>query len=240
MKNISYENKLILSFIDFVLFIVKWLSLCMSVIVAALTIGLFIMNLIENSSIPTNFFISMVSAITSYSFNDASVLINRIGKMNALVGTIGLGITVTVNYILLYMISNRFRMVFKNFSLGKYYTRENLKIIESTIPITLLFAFALPVIKFFLVISVGMLDFADISIAGIFLLFIAMIIKMLIENGYVLVTNLERKKLELSDMKAKDTVEKINLIKQENKEIKSKKKKVKKTNTNKTTTTKSK
>lgn len=224
MKNVSYENKLILSFIDFVLFIVKWLSLCMCVIVSALTIGLFIMNLIENVDTPTNFFISMVSAITSYSFNDASVLINRIGKVNALIGSIGLGTTVAVNYSLLYMISNRFKTLFKNFSLGQFYTKSNLSLIEKIIPITLLYAFALPVVKFFLVISVGMLDFADISIVGIFFLFIAMIIKMLLENGYNLSTSLEKKELELSDIKANETSLKIeNIKKEEKKEVKKKK-----------------
>ena len=85
MKNVSYENKVILSFIDFVLFILKWLSLCACVIYTALTIGFAIMNLIEHSNEISNFFVSMVSAVTGYSFSDASVLISRIGKTNALI-----------------------------------------------------------------------------------------------------------------------------------------------------------
>lgn len=215
MKSVSYENKVVLGFIDFVLFIMKWLSLCVSVIMTSLTIGLIVMNLVENSPTPSNFFVSMVSAITSYSFNDASVLVGNIGKMNALVGTTGLGIVLAVNFALLYMITTNFRIIFKSFSYGKLFTKDNLMIIEKIVPMTLLYAFALPVIKFFLVISVGMLNFADINVSGLIFVFIAVIIKMLLERGYVLETKLEKKELELSDIKAKESEMKIDLIKKD-------------------------
>ena len=209
MKNVSYENKLVLSFIDFVLFIMKWISLSICVVISALTIGLLIMNLIENASTPSNFFISMVSAITSYSFADASTVIGLIGKTKALIGTVGLGFAVSVNYALLYMITTDFRVVFKSFANGNIYTKDNILILERIIPKTLLLAFFLPVIKFFLVISVGMLDFADVNVSGLLFVFIAVIIKMLLENGYNLSKELDKKDLELSDLKASKTEEVI-------------------------------
>lgn len=207
MKNVSYENKLVLSFIDFVLFIMKWISLSICVVISALTIGLLIMNLIENASTPSNFFISMVSAITSYSFADASNLIELIGKTKALIGTIGLGFAVSVNYALLYMITTDFRVVFKSFANGSIFNKDNILILERIIPKTLLLAFFLPVVKFFLAISVGMLDFADINVSGLLFVFIAVIIKMIIENGYNLSKELDKKELELSDLKACKTEE---------------------------------
>lgn len=209
MKNVSYENKLVLSFIDFVLFIMKWISLSTCVVISALTIGLLIMNLIENATTPSNFFISMVSAITSYSFVDASNVIELIGKTKALIGTVGLGLAVSVNYALLYMITTDFRVVLKSFANGNIYTKDNILILERIIPKTLLLAFFLPVIKFFLVISVGMLDFADVNVSGLLFVFIAVIIKMLLENGYNLGTELDKKDLELSDLKASKTEEVI-------------------------------
>ena len=61
------------------------------------------MNLIEHSNEISNFFVSMVSAVTGYSFSDASVLISRIGKTNALIGTLFLGTAVSLNkFIYLY------------------------------------------------------------------------------------------------------------------------------------------
>ena len=225
MKNVSYENKLVLSFIDFVLFIMKWISLSICVVISALTIGLLIMNLIENATTPSNFFISMVSAITSYSFVDASNVIELIGKTKALIGTVGLGFAVSVNYALLYMITTDFRVVFKSFANGNIYTKDNILILERIIPKTLLLAFFLPVIKFFLVISVGMLDFADVNVSGLLFVFIAVIIKMLLENGYNLSKELDKKDLELSDLKASKTEEVIADMKKDLKEEKVEEKK---------------
>ena len=228
MKNVSYENKLVLSFIDFVLFIMKWISLSICVVISSLTIGLIVMNLIENSSIPSNFFISMVSAITSYSFADASELVGLIGKTKALIGTVGLGTAVSVNYALLYMITTDFRVVFKSFANGNIYTKDNVLIFERIIPKTLLLAFLLPIIKFFLVISVGMLDFADVNASGLLFVFIAVVIKMLLENGYNLSKELDKKDLELSDLKAFKTEEVISDMKKDLKLEKEEKKKTKK------------
>ena len=224
MKNVSYENKLVLSFMDFVLFILKWISLSICVVISALTIGLLIMNLIENATTPSNFFISMVSAITSYSFADASTVIEVIGKTKALIGTVGLGFAVSVNYALLYMITTDFRVVFKSFANGNIYTKDNILILERIIPKTLLLAFFLPVIKFFLVISVGMLDFADVNVSGLLFVFIAVIIKMLLENGYNLSKELDKKDLELSDLKASKTEEVIADMKKDLKEEKAEEK----------------
>lgn len=228
MKNVSYENKLVLSFIDFVLFIMKWISLSICVVISSLTIGLIVMNLIENSSIPSNFFISMVSAITSYSFADASELVGLIGKTKALIGTVGLGMAFSVNYALLYMITTDFRVVFKSFANGNIYTKDNVLIVERIIPKTLLLAFLLPIIKFFLVISVGMLDFADVNASGLLFVFIAVVIKMLLENGYNLSKELDKKDLELSDLKAFKTEEVISDMKKDLKLEKEEKKKTKK------------
>ena len=243
MKKVSYENKVILGFIDFILFVLKWLALCGCVIYSALTIGFSIMSLIEHTSDISNFFVSMVSAITSYTFSDASVLISQIGKNNALIGTICLGIAVSINYGLIYTISSKFKILFNSFSLGNLYTKDNLELMDKIIPKTLLLAIILPVVKFFVVISVGMLDFTNINLFGFVFVFISMILKMLIESGYDLKVQLEKKNLELSNLKASETEEKIENIKQqinEKEEEKPKPKKRRYYNKNKKTATKTK
>lgn len=225
MKNVSYENKVILSFIDFVLFILKWLSLCACVIYTALTIGFAIMNLIEHSNEISNFFVSMVSAVTGYSFSDASVLISRIGKTNALIGTLFLGIAVSLNNSFIYMISTRLKTLFSSFTAGNLYTKDNLELMDQVIPLSLLLAIVLPIVKFFVVISVGMLDFTNISLFGFIFLFVSMILKMLIESGYDLKVQLEKKSLELSNLKADETDKKIETLKEQIKHEKVKKEK---------------
>ena len=210
MKNVSYENKVILSFIDFVLFILKWLSLCACVIYTALTIGFAIMNLIEHSNEISNFFVSMVSAVTGYSFSDASVLISRIGKTNALIGTLFLGTAVSLN---------------NSFTAGNLYTKDNLELMDQVIPLSLLLAIVLPIVKFFVVISVGMLDFTNISLFGFIFLFVSMILKMLIESGYDLKVQLEKKSLELANLKADETDKRIETLKEQIKPEKVKKEK---------------
>lgn len=224
MKNVSYENKVVLSFIDFVLFILKWLSLCACVIYTALTIGFAIMNLIEHTNEISNFFVSMVSAVTGYSFSEASVLISRIGKTNALIGTLFLGTAVSLNNLFIYMISTRLKALFNSFMAGNLYTKENLKLMDQVIPLSLLLAIILPIVKFFVVISVGMLDFTNISLFGFIFLFVSMVLKMLIESGYDLSVQLEKKSLELSNLKADDIDKRIETLKEQIKTEKVKKK----------------
>ena len=86
----------------------------------------------------------------------------------------------------------------------------------------------MPIIKFFLVISVGMLDFADVNASGLLFVFIAVVIKMLLENGYNLSKELDKKDLELSDLKAFKTEEVISDMKKDLKLEKEEKKKTKK------------
>ena len=82
---------------------------------------------------------------------------------------------------------------------------------DQVIPLSLLLAIVLPIVKFFVVISVGMLDFTNISLFGFIFLFVSMILKMLIESGYDLKVQLERKSLELSNLKADETDKKLKL-----------------------------
>lgn len=215
MKNVSYENKVVLSFIDFILFILKWLSLCACVIYTALTIGFAIMNLVEHTSEISNFFVSMVSAVTGYSFNEASVLISRVGKVNALIGTLFLGTAVSLNNGFIYMISTRLKTLFNSFTAGNLYTKENLELMDQVIPLSLLLAIVLPIVKFFVVISVGMLDFTSISLFGFIFLFVSMVLKMLIESGYDLKVQLEKKSLELSNLKVEETDKRIETLKEQ-------------------------
>lgn len=238
MKSVSYENKVVLGFIDFILFIVKWLALCLCVIYTALTIGLVVMNIIENSPEASTFFLSMVSSITTYSFNEASVVVNNIGKMHLLIGTIGLGVIFSLNYLLLYMISTRAIKLFKSFSIGDIYSKENLTLVDKIIAFALIYAFLLPIVKYFFMIFIGMPDFANSSSIGLIFIILAVIVKMLLESGYNIQVKLNRVTLELSDIKASEEEKNVENIKSEVKQKEEKKvnKNYKRKQTKKTTT----
>lgn len=211
-----YEEKSLLNvFISTIVYTFRWIFLMLAVVAAGLTFSLLIMGLIKGSSLPNTILADMFSYIVPFSSVDALEFIGEVGTIKVLVAGCGYGFIKSMKYILLYIIIDRFLIIYKSVIKGNMFTLKNVKLINDTLPLTFILAFISPVVIFCIMFSTKLFDYNMMDVSGILFICAAYIMKLVFEKGYAV----EQKRLELgktvNDYKVREDEEKMASIKKE-------------------------
>lgn len=199
-----YEKNLVCFFIKFLLYVFKWLCLVFAVFTAGITIGLLLMYLIRGNDIPNLTLAQMVSYLCSYSSGEALTMIGVVGKVKMIVAGCGIGFASALTYALLYTIGSRFITIFDSIIDGNMFTKENVRLINESLPLTFFIAFLSPVIMFCIISSTDVFNFADVNVSGVIYICIGYVLKLIFEYGYSLERKLVKADKTISDYKSKE------------------------------------
>lgn len=191
----------------------KWICLILAVIFSGLTIGLLVMMLIRGVDIPNTILANMTSFMTHYSYDGVMELIDSYGKIKVAVAGIGYGFAVSLTYALIYVLATRFKELFKSIVDGDMFTKENVEIINSSLPLTVYIAFLIPIVIFVIISSTNVFSYTDISMQGLVYIFFAYILKLIFERGYVIEKKSIKFDKEIADLKAREAEMKMDIIK---------------------------
>lgn len=211
----AYEKNLVCNVINIVITIIKWLFLSVCVINAGLTIGLLVMVLVKGNSLPNTLLATMVNFMTSYSETEILALIQQLGSVKVIVAGVGYGFITSLTYGLLYNLVARFKILFASVVDGNMFTKENVKLINDALPLTLIVAFAQPVVMYCIIYATKVFGYEDINVSGITYIFVAYFLKLIFERGFEVEKKSIKYDKELSDYKAREGENKISALKKE-------------------------
>ena len=214
-SNITDDKKFLGTFIRVIISIFKWLCLILFVLNIGLTISLFVMILMEGANIPNDLIVTMLGYL-SY-LNETQILdfVVQIGKVRVVVAGLGYGIASSITYGLAYNIMDKFQNIFKSIISGEMFTKENVKILNNTLPLTCLLAFAQPVIISIIIATLHVFQLSDINVSGITFIIATFILKLTFESGYDLASKNTLINRELSDVKAQESENQIAELKRQ-------------------------
>lgn len=227
------DKKILGTFIGVIISVFKWICLIFFVLNIGLTIGLLVMMLMKGTNMPDDLIVTMLSYLSYLKEAQILAFITRLGKVKVIVAGLGYGIATSITYGLTYLIVGKFQKIFKSIITGEMYTKENVKALNDALPLTVILAFAQPVLIYIIVETTHMFQLADINVSGISFIMATYILKLTFEKGYELAEKNVKYDKELSDIKARESEVKIAEIKKGLAE-----KKAAKTTTTKKTTTK--
>ena len=215
MKKDFYEKNLASVFINFLLYVFKWLCLGMCVVYAAFTIGLVIMSLFSGGELANVVLTKMMGYISGMDSETTLNLIQSVGKVRVIVATCGYGFIATLVYGIAYNLESKFKTLLDSIFNGEMYTKKNVDLINGAIPYTLIIAFAPAVILYVIIEMTGVFEMSDINVSGIIYVVIAYILKLMFEKGYQIERENNRHEKQLSDIKAREEELKMETLKKE-------------------------
>ena len=211
----AYEKGLVSVLIYMVLYIVKWLCLMVGVVFAAITIALAVMSLLKGSDLPSAFLAQMVSFISGFELDKVTNLIQELGIVKVEVAGIGYSFALSLIYCLTYVLVAKFVKLFTSIFSGNMFTKENVLLINSTIPLSIIAAFAPAVIVYTIIEIIGVFTYENIIIHGVAFICISYILKLIFEKGYETEKKNARYDKQIADLKAQENELKMEAIKKE-------------------------
>lgn len=202
MKKDNYETKLLSSFTKMLLLIFEWSALILAVVTVGLTILLLLMAVFKGKNLSNELLATLFSYLTSFSIDNTLDLIKSEGSLNVIIAGFGYGLGTTITYFAMYKLINNGLKVFRSIENGKVFTKENLDIIESSVPLSIIEAFSYPVIIFVVIYATRVFEYANINVSGILFICIFFILKLIFEKGYELEQEVSRANTKISNMKA--------------------------------------
>ena len=226
MKKDNYEKWILSITIKGLLSVFCWLALLFCVISAGYTIGLLVMWLIKGGDLSTNVITFFMQILSSYADTELIDLVKTVGIHKVALAGCGYGFAMTFTYSMLYIIISRFKVLFDSIIDGQLFTRDNTRLIDDTIPITLLYALTQPVLVFIISSSTGVYDLENVRISGIALVFVIFVLKFIFDKGLEVTKNNAKLERIEKDLKAASENHDIELVKKDT-QIKSLKEKEK-------------
>lgn len=215
MKKDNYEKWILSVTIKGLLSVFCWLALLFCVISAGYTIGLLVMWLIKGGDLSTNAITFFMQILSSYADTEIVDLVKLVGVHKVALAGCGYGFAMTFTYSMLYIIINRFKVLFDSIIDGQMFTRDNTRLIDDTIPITLLYALTQPVLVFIISSSTGVYDLDNVRISGVALVFVIFVLKFIFDKGLeVTKNNLKLERIE-KDLKAASEDRDIEMVKKD-------------------------
>ncbi len=211
-------------------YILKWLFLICAVVnialvVAVLVIAIFRIETVEN----VNMISELMELMTRYNISEINELINEVGFVKVVTGGVAIGLAHVINFVALYVLVSNFITIFSTFEEGNMYTKENVDIVNASLPFAFILTFTQPVIVFVTTFATGLYDATDINVSGLGVLIIVYISKLLFDKGYEISLKKDKANKELSEQKLKLSEAKMEELKKEiNKTSTTKKPEVKK------------
>lgn len=238
-KDEEYERNMMNFAIKLIAHILKWLFLIAAVVSASLVIALGVVAILRNKTLTDSHLYNFITLVTRYNVTEIDALVKTNGILKVVTGSLAIGLSKIINYIILYVLASNFLTVFKSVSDGQIYTKENINVINDSLPLSIILTLSQPVIVFVTSFATGIYTAADINISGLGVLMAVYILRMLFVEGYSITVKGQKASKELSEQKAIIEEAKMEALKKkaEKKEA-TKKTKTTKTTTKKTTTKK--
>lgn len=228
-KDEEYERNLMNFAIKLIVHILKWLFLIAAVVSASFVIALGVVAILRNKALTDNNLYDFITLVTRYNVTEVDTLVKTNGMLKVVTGSLAIGLSSIINYIILYVLASNFLTVFKSVSEGSIFTKENINVIDESLPLAVILTLSQPVIVFVTSFATGIYTIADINISGLGVLMAVYILRVLFVEGYSLAVKGAKASKELSTQKAIIEEAKMDAIK---------KKAEKKEETKKTKTTK--
>ena len=219
------QKELILNFVKFMAYVFKWLMFMACVIFLGLTIGLIIISIIVNEDLLSESVGPIIAIITSLDKVRVVDAVQTLELSKLILATSGYGLVLSITYGAIYSLMVKFIKIIESIERDELYSKENSKLLEDIIPMSILISFALPVTVYFISISIGLFNENDMNFIGVLFLCVAFIVKVLFDKGFEYKKLNDKYKKEINDLKAKESDLIMSTIKKENelKSIKNKK-----------------
>lgn len=215
MRKDLYEKNLVSVFINFLLYIFKWLCLCMCVISAAFTIGFIVMALFTKGTLDNSVICKMMEYIAGMGKDEVLLLVQQVGKTDVIVAGCGYGFINTLTFGITYSLVTKVRTLLESIFKGEMYTKANVDLINGALPYTLIIGFAPAVILYVIVEVTGVFTLSDIRVSGIIYMCIAYVLKLIFEKGYQIERANDRHEKAINDIKAREEELKMETLKTE-------------------------
>lgn len=212
-KDDEYGKNIMNFAIKLVAYILKWLFLIAAVVSISLVIALGVVIILRNKAIIDSHLYNFITLITRYDITEIDALVNSNGILRVVTGTFAIGLSKIINYIILYVLASNFLTVFKSISAGQIYTKENINVINDSLPLSVILTLSQPVIIFITSYATGMYTTTDINISGLGVLMAVYILRVLFVEGYTISVKGQKASRELSDQKALIEEAKIKALK---------------------------
>lgn len=203
MKNDDeYAKNMMRIAINLIAHILKWLFLIAAVVSASLIIALGVVALLRNKTLNDDYLYNFVNLVTRYDITEIDALVKDNGILKVITGSLAIGLSKLINYIVMYVLASNFIKVFKSMSEGSIYTKENIDVIDESLPLSVILTLSQPVIIFVTSFATGMYTAADINISGLGVLIAVYILRVLFQEGYRVSIKGQKASKELSEQKA--------------------------------------
>ena len=186
----SERNKQVYSVGCVTLSIIKYFALIMTVAYVGAFIASGIIFMVKGGDLTKTTLANLMGLITYYSKTEAGNVIQLIGIGKAKTALLLYAFSYSIKYGLMYVLITRFKEIFKSIMKNKMFTDKNIDLIYSSIGLSLIFAFAQPILMgITIIITHAYFDFASFDFSGILYVFVAVLLYMIFTSGY----NIEKK-----------------------------------------------
>lgn len=198
----------------------RWVCFITFIIYLGFTLGTIITSIvslsIENKTVVDNVMIKLLELFTPYDKIAINTLILNYGLLNVIVGSVAYGIAKSIIFFVDYKILLDYSKIFKSLTLESPFVKSNISILDEIISLSFISAFAYPAILFVASnITRTFKEYTEFSYVGILFLILALILKLIIEKGIVLVKKNKKYDEQIDDYKADIDELKIASIKRE-------------------------
>ena len=198
------EHEIMVAFVKIFVNFFKWIELCLSVILAGLSISFLIVCIIKGESASILALTRLFSIATITQIDNLESLILSEGLVKFTIAGFFFSASRAFSYGIKYVILRRASILLDDVvdSDKKLFTKENVEFVDQTVPLTFFAALVQPIIVYILshITTIISSDFVDIS--GIVFILVAFFIKLVFDKGYEETKKLTKTDRLLSDAKA--------------------------------------
>lgn len=215
-KEVEYEYKMTNYAIKGIAYVLRWLFLIAAIVNVAFVVAIIVISIFKLETVDNINMISQLMAfMTHYDIIEINELLRDLGLIKVVTGGIAIGLTHVINFIVLYVLASNFITVFSSFDKETMFTKENVNIVNSSVPFAFILTFTQPVIVFVTSFATGLYDSSDINVSGLGVLIIAYVLKILFNKGYEVSLKKDKVTKELSEQKAEFEEAKMKALKTE-------------------------
>ena len=202
-KSVFDEQRFMLVLIKTFLVAFKWLELMMCVLTAGVTISLLIVTVIKGENASVILLNKLFYLATMIDADKVSTYLSNYGLVTFCVAGVSYGGVRALTYGLKHLIIKKMEELMNSFtSTSKLFTKENLELIDETIPLTYFIALAPPIMLYVIADVLKVFNNINPDVSGIVIILFAFFVKLIFDKGYEETKKLTKTDRLLSDAKA--------------------------------------
>lgn len=214
MRKGNDEKVFFSTIVNFVLAIVRYLSLSLSIVFGAVTIG-YLITIILSPDLTNDIIYKAMSLFSRYNDLEVIDLITKNGSVYVAVAGIASGFINSFTNLLLYLIVCRFQMVFRAIATDEMFEKKTVDIINTNVPLAIIYALAQPIFICIVSVTTGVFSTSDVRIGGIIILIAALTLKYVFAKGYEQNRATKRYDKLKNDLAAKEEENNLELLNKE-------------------------